>query len=48
MGIDLWEHAYYTQYKNQRGIYIEKVLEIINWETVSKRFTEASNYQVGK
>jgi Fe-Mn family superoxide dismutase len=34
LGIDLWEHAYYLQYKNNKNEYIENFLRIINWENV--------------
>lgn len=36
-GIDVWEHAYYIQYKNVRPSYVEAIFEIANWEDVSNR-----------
>ncbi|MDR1983044.1 MAG: superoxide dismutase [Holosporaceae bacterium] len=31
--IDLWEHAYYIDYRNDRALYISKIIkECINWE----------------
>jgi Fe-Mn family superoxide dismutase len=31
--IDLWEHAYYIDYRNDRALYINKIIrECINWE----------------
>lgn len=33
--VDLWEHAYYLQYKNDRGEYIDQVWTLINWESVA-------------
>ena len=41
--VDVWEHAYYLQYKNQRPDYLKKIWEIINWKVVEKRFNEAPN-----
>ncbi|KAK9506624.1 hypothetical protein O3M35_008520 [Rhynocoris fuscipes] len=39
-GIDVWEHAYYLQYKNVRADYTKKIFEIVNWCDVNKRFEE--------
>lgn len=41
-GIDVWEHAYYIQYKNVRPTYVQAIWDIANWEDVSKRFEIAS------
>lgn len=42
-GIDVWEHAYYLQYKNVRADYVKAIFDIVNWNDVSKRFAEAKN-----
>jgi Fe-Mn family superoxide dismutase len=36
--LDVWEHAYYLQYKNNRASYVENFFSIINWTDVEKRF----------
>jgi len=36
--IDVWEHAYYLDYKNDRGKYVETFWDYVNWNNVNKRF----------
>jgi superoxide dismutase, Fe-Mn family len=38
--MDVWEHAYITQYGLDRAKYIDVFFENINWEVVSKRYEE--------
>lgn len=38
--IDVWEHAYYLQYKNLRKDYIENWFKLINWEVVNKLYLQ--------
>ncbi|ERS95651.1 hypothetical protein HMPREF1624_07725 [Sporothrix schenckii ATCC 58251] len=39
LGIDMWEHAYYLQYRNGKQSYVDNVWQIINWTTAEARFT---------
>jgi len=39
--IDVWEHAYYLQYKNDRASYVKAIWSIINWKKVEERFMVA-------
>jgi Fe-Mn family superoxide dismutase len=41
VGIDVWEHAYYLQYKNVRADYVKAIWQIFNWKNVEERFAKA-------
>lgn len=36
--IDVWEHAYYIDYRNDRKTHVSKIFDIINWEELNKRY----------
>lgn len=37
LALDMWEHAYYLDYKNDKQTYAKNCWQIINWEKVAKR-----------
>jgi Fe-Mn family superoxide dismutase len=41
LGIDVWEHAYYLQYKNVRADYVKAIWKIIDWKNVAERYSKA-------
>ncbi|RTR05087.1 superoxide dismutase [Halomonas nitroreducens] len=39
MTIDVWEHAYYIDYRNARPKYLENIWNLINWDFVAQNFS---------
>lgn len=41
LAVDVWEHAYYLQYKNVRAEYLKQIWKVINWSKVEERYANA-------
>ncbi|WP_087117324.1 superoxide dismutase [Corynebacterium urinipleomorphum] len=40
--LDMWEHAYYLQYKNVKADYAKAFWNVVNWDDVAERYAKAS------
>ena len=41
IALDMYEHSYYLDYQNNKGAYVDKYFDYINWQSAENRYTEA-------
>ena len=45
--LDMWEHAFYLQYKNVKADYVKAFWNVVNWADVQQRFAAATSQTSG-
>ena len=38
--MDVWEHAYYIDYRNRRAAHLQALWQIVNWEEIARRYAK--------
>jgi len=46
LALDMWEHAYYLQYKNVKKDWVEAFWNLVNWPDVANRFDRVKSLQL--
>jgi Fe-Mn family superoxide dismutase len=45
--VDMWEHAYYLQYRTAKAKWLDAFWELVNWADVSQRFARVRATELG-
>ncbi|WP_061962252.1 superoxide dismutase [Demequina flava] len=43
--LDMWEHAFYLQYRNVKGDYVKAWWNVVDWANVQARFAKATSVE---
>ena len=44
--VDMWEHAYYLQYRNQKAAWLEAFWQLVNWNDVAARLSKVRKIEI--
>jgi Fe-Mn family superoxide dismutase len=45
--VDMWEHAYYLQYRNKKAAWLEAFWQLVNWTDVADRLAKVRKIDIG-
>ena len=45
--VDMWEHAYYLQYRQRKDAWLEAFWQLVNWRDVAQRFEVVRKAEIG-
>lgn len=45
--VDVWEHAYYLQYRNKRAAWLDAFWHLVNWSDVGERLVKVRKTDIG-
>jgi Fe-Mn family superoxide dismutase len=45
--VDMWEHAYYLQYRNKKAAWLEAFWQLVNWNDVALRLAKVRKTDIG-
>ena len=41
LNIDIWEHAFYIDYKSAKPDFLKNIWQVVNWKKVEERLADA-------
>jgi Fe-Mn family superoxide dismutase len=45
--VDMWEHAYYLQFRNKKAAWLDAYWELVNWTDVAERLAKVRKIDIG-